>query len=72
MYKTSYTKEQIEELLSKSERIFFIGIGGVSMSSLAHISLENGFKVSGSDRTKTALTKKLECDGIKIYYCHLI
>lgn len=70
MYKTSYTKEQIEELLSKAERIFFIGIGGVSMSSLAHISLENGYKVSGSDRTKTALTEKLENDGIKIYYCH--
>ena len=29
--------------------IFFVGIGGISMSGLAKISLENGARVSGSD-----------------------
>ncbi len=70
MYKTSYTREQIEKILENSEKIFFIGIGGVSMSSLAHISAENNFKVSGSDRNKTSVTEKLESDGIEIFYTH--
>ena len=29
--------------------IYFIGIGGISMSGLAEILLEKGFRVSGSD-----------------------
>lgn len=29
--------------------IYFIGIGGISMSGLAEILLEEGFQVSGSD-----------------------
>lgn len=70
MFKTSYSKTQIEDILSKAERIFFIGIGGVSMSSLAHISAENGFKVSGSDRTQSAVTEKLKSDGIEIFTGH--
>lgn len=31
------------------EHIYFIGIGGISMSGLAEILLEKGFTVSGSD-----------------------
>ena len=70
MYKTAYTKEQIEEILKTAKKIFFIGIGGVSMSSLAHISAENGYEVSGSDRNFSAMTERLEAHGIKIYYRH--
>ena len=30
-------------------KVHFIGIGGISMSGLAEILLEEGFKISGSD-----------------------
>ena len=39
--------------------IFFIGIGGITMSSLAHISHIRGYRVGGSDRTETELTDRL-------------
>ncbi len=50
----------------KENHIHFIGIGGISMSSLAQILLHNGKKVSGSDMTKTHLTDELEKSGAKI------
>lgn len=46
--------------------IHFIGIGGVSMSGLAEILLEEGFAVSGSDRQETALTRRLSSKGARI------
>ena len=49
-------------------RVHFIGIGGISMSGLAEILLDRGFKVSGSDRGESELTKTLEEKGITVYY----
>ena len=48
--------------------IYFIGIGGISMSGLAEILLEEGFTVSGSDMHSSALTKQLEERGARIFY----
>ena len=45
---------------NKPIHIHFIGIGGISMSGLAEILLEEGFTVSGSDAKESPLTKKLE------------
>ncbi len=53
---------------SKPVRVHFIGIGGISMSGLAHILLGAGFTVSGSDRASSELTKKLESEGALISY----
>ena len=53
---------------SKPIRVHFIGIGGISMSGLAEILINAGFTVSGSDRTPSPLTQKLEEEGAKIYY----
>ena len=53
--------------LNSGSYIHFIGIGGISMSSLALIVKQGGFKVSGSDITKTHLTDKLENAGIEIF-----
>lgn len=47
--------------------IHFIGIGGISMSGLASISLNLGKNVSGSDSLPSAILDKLEAEGIKIY-----
>ena len=48
--------------------IHFIGIGGISMSGLAEILLEEGFTISGSDSKKSPLTALLESKGARIYY----
>lgn len=56
--------------LKPNSHIHFIGIGGISMSGLAHIALCNGFKVSGSDRSKSDITDKLEKEGAVIYEGH--
>lgn len=56
--------------LKKGAHIHFIGIGGISMSGLAHIALRDGFKVTGSDRAKSDVTDKLEKEGAVIYEGH--
>ena len=53
---------------SKPIHIHFIGIGGISMSGLARILLQNGFTISGSDRDSSPLTQQLEDCGAQIFY----
>ena len=53
---------------NKPIHVYFMGIGGISMSGLAEILLDQGFTISGSDMKESALTKQLEEKGIKIYY----
>lgn len=48
--------------------VHFIGIGGISMSGLAEILLDEGFTISGSDSKESDLTKHLEARGIQIFY----
>jgi UDP-N-acetylmuramate--alanine ligase len=47
--------------------VYFIGIGGVSMSGLARILLDRGFKVCGSDRSESDTVKGLMDLGIKVF-----
>ncbi len=65
---TSYSKDRLEKIFSVPRKIYFIGIGGISMSSLAHIAHDRGQIVGGYDRTPSKLTKALEDDGVKIFY----
>lgn len=48
--------------------VYFIGIGGISMSGLAEILLTEGFTVSGSDRAPSDLTRRLEAKGARVFY----
>ena len=48
--------------------IYFVGIGGISMNGLAELLNDAGFKVSGSDRSRSTLTDKLEAKGITVFY----
>ena len=48
-------------------RIFFVGIGGISMSGLAQILASEGFSVSGSDRSASGITEELEKSGITVH-----
>ena len=45
--------------LKKVNHIYFIGIGGISMSALAMLCYKNGCVVAGSDASKNAETIKL-------------
>ena len=69
---THYGANRINEMLSpeRCKRVFFCGVGGINVSSLAHITLEAGYEVVGSDRQRSALTDRLSDEGAKIYYSH--
>ena len=54
--------------LDNFKSIYFIGIGGIGMSALAHYFINQGAKVIGYDRSKTELTKELEKVGVEISY----
>lgn len=54
--------------IEKLKEVYFIGIGGIGMSAVARFFHEGGVKVSGYDKTATALTKELEEVGIGIHY----
>lgn len=65
---TSYSLSQLEKIFASKKSVYFIGIGGISMSSLAHIAADLGMRVGGYDRTRGALTERLESDGITVFY----
>ena len=67
---THFGAENIELMLKECKSIYFIGIGGINMSSLAHISHLRGYRTGGSDREKTALTERLRDEGIEVFYGH--
>ena len=58
------------ERLKKYNKIHMVGIGGVSMSGIAEILANWGFKVTGSNNVENENTKKLEEAGIKVFIGH--
>lgn len=61
-------KFDINEYFSK--KVHFIGIGGVSMSGLAAILLNNNIKVSGSDAKEDPVLDTLRKEGAIIHIGH--
>jgi UDP-N-acetylmuramate--alanine ligase len=57
-------------LFEPSQRIHFIGIGGIGMSGIAEILLTMGYAVSGSDLRRSAITDRLAGMGAVIYEGH--
>ena len=51
-------------------KIHFVGIGGIGMSGIAEILLDQGFEVSGSDNSLTEITDRLTKLGAKVYKGH--
>ena len=58
-------------LFAPSQRVHFIGIGGIGMSGIAEILLTMGYTVSGSDLRRSAATDRLEGLGATIYEGHV-
>lgn len=52
----------------KYKNIHFIGIGGISMSGIAHLLLDEGYNISGSDRKPTPIIETLVKYGAKVSY----
>ncbi len=67
---THFGAKTIQNMLKTCKSVFFIGVGGVNMSSLALITKTRGFSVGGSDRTPSAVTEHLAEKGIKVFYLH--
>jgi UDP-N-acetylmuramate--alanine ligase len=53
-----------------TKRIHMAGIGGAGMSPLAEVLLSRGHDVTGSDRTVSESTRRLESLGVKVQYDH--
>lgn len=57
-------------MFSSIKKIHFVGIGGIGMSGIAEILLDQGFKVSGSDKGLSEVTERLQKLGAVIYEGH--
>ncbi|MBQ4145524.1 MAG: UDP-N-acetylmuramate--L-alanine ligase [Clostridia bacterium] len=53
--------------IKPGSHIYMIGIGGISMSALAHMLIDFGYTISGSDNKMSNLTEGLEKAGAKIH-----
>lgn len=68
---THFNKKTDKNEMFKSVRnVHFVGIGGIGMSGIAEILINQGFSVSGSDLARSENTEYLENKGAKIYYGH--
>jgi UDP-N-acetylmuramate--alanine ligase len=52
------------------KKLHFVGIGGIGMSGIAEILLDQGFKVSGSDRAFSEVTDRLQKLGATVFEGH--
>jgi len=50
--------------------VHFVGIGGIGMSGLAEILLDQGFRVTGSDLSRSDVTERLQSLGATISLGH--
>ncbi len=57
-------------MFGKIKKIHFVGIGGIGMSGIAELLLNQGFIISGSDLAETEITKHLKSRGAKITQGH--
>ncbi len=57
-------------MFSTVKRIHFVGIGGIGMSGIAEILIDQGFQVSGSDLSENENTFHLSNLGAKIFIGH--
>lgn len=63
---------KIKEIMTscRDKEVFFLGAGGIMMSSLALLTKRAGYRSAGSDRSRSSLTEKLENAGVEMFYGH--
>jgi UDP-N-acetylmuramate--alanine ligase len=57
-------------MFSSIKKIHFVGIGGIGMSGIAEILLDQHFAVSGSDRALSEVTERLQKLGATVFEGH--
>ena len=57
-------------MFSSIKKVHFVGLGGIGMSGIAEILLDQGFKVSGSDKALSEVTERLQSLGAEIFEGH--
>ena len=57
-------------MFAKIQRVHFVGIGGIGMSGIAEVLLNLGYKISGSDLKRSAVTDRLKSLGATIFEGH--
>src|SRR4051812_2264020 len=54
--------------LTKVQKVHFIGIGGIGVSAIARMMLQEGKEVTGSDRSESEITDALTKEGATVFY----
>lgn len=54
----------------ENDRVHLVGIGGIGLSAIAKVLLEEGHRVSGSDLKRSPITEALAARGATIYQGH--
>ncbi|CAN2041821.1 UDP-N-acetylmuramate--L-alanine ligase [Candidatus Magnetomoraceae bacterium gMMP-15] len=57
-------------MYKKNYHIHFVGIGGIGMSGIAEILLNQGYQVSGSDLISSEITQRLKSNGVDFFKGH--
>src|SRR5215467_2631547 len=57
-------------MFKKIQKIHFVGIGGVGMSGIAEVLLNQGYRVTGSDLRLSAVTDRLASLGASLFEGH--
>src|SRR6266849_4913787 len=57
-------------MFANTQRIHFVGIGGIGMSGIAEVLLNLGYKISGSDLKNSAVTQRLATLGASTFEGH--
>jgi len=58
------------QLLGVIKKIHFVGVGGTGMSGIAEVLSNLGYEVSGSDIRESAVTRRLEQNGVIVHIGH--
>jgi UDP-N-acetylmuramate--alanine ligase len=57
-------------MFTSIKKLHFVGIGGIGMSGIAEILLDQGFTITGSDRAASDNTERLASLGARVYIGH--
>lgn len=68
VYFVWYTEGSMD--ITKAARVYFVGIGGAGMSSLAQLLVSRGVSVSGADRGASKTTELLREKGVEVFFTH--
>lgn len=57
-------------MFSSIRKLHFVGIGGIGMSGIAEILIDQGFTITGSDKAESDNTERMASLGAKVFIGH--